>query len=231
MAVLLNGLGPRELATWTAAMIDSGERLDLSRPVAPDGRQALDRRRRRQGVARSSPRSSRPAAPRSPSSPVAGLGHTGGTLDKLESIPGWRATLSQRRDPRPARVGRLRDLRGRRRARARGPQALRAARRDRDRRVDPAHLRVDHVEEDRRGHGVARARREGRHRGVHEGPGDRAAELARTMVGLGADHGVATVALLTAMDTPLGRACRQRARGRRGASRCCAAAGPRTSSR
>ena len=50
MAILLRGMEPDELATWTKAMIESGERLDLSSIDAADGRQALDRRRGRQGV-------------------------------------------------------------------------------------------------------------------------------------------------------------------------------------
>src|SRR5919107_1234505 len=67
MAILLRGMTGAEIARWTAAMIASGERLDLS------------------GVPR-------PTADKHSSG--RGLGHTGGTLDKLESIPGWRATLS-----------------------------------------------------------------------------------------------------------------------------------------
>ena len=61
------------------------------------------------------------------------------------------------------------DLRGRRRARAGRPQALRAARRHRHRRVDPADRQLDHEQEDRRGHRRAGARRQGRLRRVHEG--------------------------------------------------------------
>ena len=66
--------------------------------------------------------------------------------------------------------GRRGDLRRRRRAGPGRQEALRAARRDRHRRGDPADRALDHEQEDRRGHRRARARRQGRHRRVHEGP-------------------------------------------------------------
>ena len=98
-----------------------------------------------------------------------GLGHTGGTLDKLESIPGWRAALTneemlaQLEDvgavicaagaglaPADKKLYALRDVTGTGLVRA-------------------AHRHLDHEQEDRRGHRLARARRQGRLRRLHEG--------------------------------------------------------------
>ena len=93
MAILLNGMERREIARWTAAMIASGERMDfssLSRPTAD-----------KHSTGGVGDKITLPLAPLVAACGVAvpqlsgrGLGHTGGTLDKLESIPGWRAALS-----------------------------------------------------------------------------------------------------------------------------------------
>src|SRR5918997_1672651 len=93
MAVLFRGLNPRELSRWTQAMISSGERLDfsgLSRPTAD-----------KHSTGGVGDKITLPLAPLVAVYGVAvpqlsgrGLGHTGGTLDKLESIPGWRAALT-----------------------------------------------------------------------------------------------------------------------------------------
>ena len=151
MAILLQRHEPREIARWTAAMIASGERLDLSalsRPTAD-----------KHSTGGVGDKITLPLAPLVAACGAAvpqlsgrGLGHTGGTLDKLESIPGWRAALSN--DEFLAQledVGAV-DLRGRRRPRAGRPQAVRAARRHRHGRVDPADRQLDHEQEDRRGH-------------------------------------------------------------------------------
>jgi thymidine phosphorylase len=90
MAVFLNGMTFEETARWTQAMIDSGERL--SWPVPTVDKHSTG------GVG---DKITLPLAPLVAACGVAvpqlsgrGLGHTGGTLDKLESIPGWRASLS-----------------------------------------------------------------------------------------------------------------------------------------
>ena len=112
MAIYFRAWTPAELRAWTAAMIDSGERLDLSGV----GRPTVDKH----STGGVGDKVSLILAPLVASCGAAvpqlsgrGLGHTGGTLDKLEAIPGWRAALSQRRDARGAADGRLRDLRGR----------------------------------------------------------------------------------------------------------------------
>ena len=121
------GRGPR-------AMIASGERLDLSGARQADRRQALDRRGRRQGLADPRAAGRDAAAPPCRSCPGRGLGHTGGTLDKLESIPGWRAELTtdEIASPCSSQVGCVICAAGAR-AGPGGPQALRAARRHRRR--------------------------------------------------------------------------------------------------
>src|SRR6478752_5233114 len=93
MAILLNGMAPDELARWTAAMIASGERLDLSGVSRP-----TTDKHSTGGVG---DKITLPLAPLVAACGAAvpqlsgrGLGHTGGTLDKLESIRGWRAQLS-----------------------------------------------------------------------------------------------------------------------------------------
>ena len=93
MAILLNGMNRREIARWTSAMIRSGERMDfsfLSRPTSD-----------KHSTGGVGDKITLPLAPLVAACGVAvpqlsgrGLGHTGGTLDKLESIPGWRASLS-----------------------------------------------------------------------------------------------------------------------------------------
>ena len=93
MAILLRGLSRRELSTWTNAMIASGTRMDFSALPLP----TVDKH----STGGVGDKITLPLAPLVAACGAAvpqlsgrGLGHTGGTLDKLESIPGWRADLS-----------------------------------------------------------------------------------------------------------------------------------------
>ena len=112
MAVLLNGMTRREIARWTDAMIRRG-----SGWTSPRCRDRPPTSTRPAGWGTRSPcrwpRWSRPAGSAVPQLSGRGLGHTGGTLDKLESIPGWRAALSNDEMLEPAGVRRRGDLRGR----------------------------------------------------------------------------------------------------------------------
>jgi thymidine phosphorylase len=93
MAILLNGMNSREISRWTDAMINSGERMEWS---------MLDRKTvDKHSTGGVGDKITLPLAPlvaacggAVPQLSGRGLGHTGGTLDKLESIPGWRASLS-----------------------------------------------------------------------------------------------------------------------------------------
>src|SRR5213596_1189056 len=93
MAILLNGMNRREISRWTRAMIASGERMDFS---------SLSRRTAdKHSTGGVGDKITLPLAPLVAACGVAvpqlsgrGLGHTGGTLDKLEAIPGWRADLT-----------------------------------------------------------------------------------------------------------------------------------------
>ena len=94
MAIVWRGMDPRELTTWTRAMVDSGEILDLSTVDRP----TVDKH----STGGVGDKMSLIVVPMLAASGAAvpqlsgrGLGHTGGTLDKMEAIPGWRAELSQ----------------------------------------------------------------------------------------------------------------------------------------
>ena len=191
-----------EIARWTAAMIASGERLDfsgLSRPTAD-----------KHSTGGVGDKITLPLAPLVAACGVAvpqlsgrGLGHTGGTLDKLESIAGWRAALSndemlaQLEDvgavicaagsglaPADRKLYALRDVTGT---------------------VEAIPLIASSIMSKKIAEGTGALVLD-----VKVGSGafmkthERAAELARTMVDLGTDAGVTTVALLTDMSTPLG---------------------------
>ncbi|TKK91085.1 thymidine phosphorylase [Herbidospora galbida] len=202
MAILLNGMNRREIADWTAAMIRSGERMDwsmLDRPTAD-----------KHSTGGVGDKITLPLAPLVaacgayvPQLSGRGLGHTGGTLDKLESIPGWRASLSNEEmlavirsagavvcaagsglAPADKKLYALRDVTGT---------------------VESIPLIASSIMSKKIAEGTGSLVLD-----VKVGSGAfmknvaDARELARTMVELGTDAGVRTVALLTAMDRPLG---------------------------
>ena len=135
-----------------------------------------------------------------------GLGHTGGTLDKLESIPGFRTDLSLAQATRQleslgcALIGQTREI-------APADRKLYALR-DATATVESIPLIAASIMSKKLAEGLT-----GLVLDVKRGSGaflpelDRGLTLARTMIELGADHGCPVVALLTAMDRPLGRAC------------------------
>ncbi|MFV2112698.1 thymidine phosphorylase [Micromonospora sp. LOL_025] len=204
MAILLRGMTGPEIARWTAAMIASGERLDLSAVDRP----TVDKH----STGGVGDKITLPLTPLVAACGAAvpqlsgrGLGHTGGTLDKLESIPGWRAALSndeftaQLRDvgaaicaagaglaPADRKLYALRDVTGT---------------------VEAIPLIASSIMSKKIAEGTDALVLD-----VKVGSGafmksvEQARELARTMVELGGAHGVRTVALLTDMSTPLGLA-------------------------
>ncbi|MEU8815658.1 thymidine phosphorylase [Actinoplanes sp. NPDC048796] len=204
MAILLRGMTPAEIARWTAAMIASGERLDLSSVTRPTAD--------KHSTGGVGDKITLPLTPLVAACGVAvpqlsgrGLGHTGGTLDKLESIAGWRAKLSndefksQLQDigavicaageglaPADRKLYALRDVTGT---------------------VEAIPLIASSIMSKKIAEGTGALVLD-----VKVGSGAfmkdlaTARELASTMVRLGRDSGVNTVALLTDMSTPLGLA-------------------------
>ncbi len=202
MAIYLNGMEDREISRWTEAMIRSGERmvLDVDRPTTD-----------KHSTGGVGDKITLPLAPLVaacgavvPQLSGRGLGHTGGTLDKLESIPGWRAQLSsaeyraQLRDvgavicatgdtlaPADKKLYALRDVTGT---------------------VDAIPLIASSIMSKKIAEGAQALTLD-----VKFGSGAfmreyvDAERLAYTMVRLGAAAGVITTALLTSMEAPLGR--------------------------
>ncbi|MDQ1619724.1 MAG: thymidine phosphorylase [Actinomycetota bacterium] len=205
MAILLNGMTHPEISRWTEAMIASGIRMQIPRD-AVGGRPTADKH----STGGVGDKITLPLSPLVAACGAAvpqlsgrGLGHTGGTLDKLESIPGWRATvtgdefMAQLRDvgavicaasddlaPADKKLYGLRDVTGT---------------------VEAIPLIASSIMSKKIAEGTGALVLD-----VKVGSGafmkdvDRARELAQTMVALGGDHGVRTVALLTDMETPLG---------------------------
>ena len=202
MAILLRGMNRRETSRWTAAMIASGERMDfssLTRPTAD-----------KHSTGGVGDKITLPLAPLVAACGVAvpqlsgrGLGHTGGTLDKLEAIPGWRAALSNEAMLRQLdQVGAVICAAGDGLAPA--DKKLYALR-DVTGTVESIPLIASSIMSKKIAEGTGALVLD-----VKVGSGafmktvNDARELARTMVDLGTDAGVKTVALLTNMQTPLG---------------------------
>lgn len=203
MAVWLHGMTPRELSSWTQAMIDSGGRMHFPGLAGP----TVDKH----STGGVGDKITLPLAPLVAACGAAvpqlsgrGLGHTGGTLDKLESIPGWRAELSTEemlgvlRDPGCVVCAAGDDL-------VPADRKLYALR-DVTSTVESIPLIASSIMSKKIAEGTGALALD-----VKVGSGafmkdlDQARELARTMVRLGADHGVRTRALLTRMSSPLGR--------------------------
>ncbi|GAA1934308.1 thymidine phosphorylase [Brevibacterium antiquum] len=202
MTIFINDMEPREIADWTQAMIASGERMDfssLSRPTSD-----------KHSTGGVGDKITLPLAPLVAVFDVAvpqlsgrGLGHTGGTLDKLESIPGWQAGLSNE-----AILDQLEDLGAVICAAGSGlaPADKKLyALRDTTATVDCIPLIASSIMSKKIAEGT-----EGLVLDVKVGSGAfmkdlaKAQKLARTMVDLGQAAGVRTSALLTDMSTPLG---------------------------
>jgi thymidine phosphorylase len=204
MAILLRGMTAGEIARWTAAMIASGERLDLGAVARPTAD--------KHSTGGVGDKITLPLTPLVAACGAAvpqlsgrGLGHTGGTLDKLESIPGWRATLTNDEFVRQLReVGAVICAAGEGLAPAdRKLYALR----DVTGTVEAIPLIASSIMSKKIAEGTGALVLD-----VKVGSGafmkdvGAARELARTMVALGGASGVRTVALLTDMSTPLGLA-------------------------
>jgi thymidine phosphorylase len=203
MAVLLRGLSEAELARWTGAMIASGERLDLSGVDRP----TVDKH----STGGVGDKITLPLAPLVAAHGVAvpqlsgrGLGHTGGTLDKLEAIPGWRAALST--EEFLAQLGTVGAV-----VCAAGASLAPADRklyalRDVTGTVESIPLIASSIMSKKIAEGASALVLD-----VKVGSGAfmksvaDARALASAMVSLGTAHGVRTVALLTDMSVPLGR--------------------------
>jgi thymidine phosphorylase len=203
MAILLNGMSAREVARWTSAMIASGERIDLSGVDRP----TVDKHSTG-GVGDKITLALAPLVAACggvvPQLSGRGLGHTGGTLDKLESIPGWRAALS--REEYLAQLGSVGAVVcAATEALAPADRKLYALR-DVTGTVESLPLIASSVMSKKIAEGASALVLD-----VKVGSGafmknvDDARALARTMCELGAAHGVRTVALLTDMQQPLGR--------------------------
>ena len=204
MAIVWRGLDDVELARWTAAMLASGDRLDLSAV----GRPTVDKHSTG-GVGDKvslilSPLIAECGAAM-PQLSGRGLGHTGGTLDKMEAIPGWRAAIEP-----PEMVRILQDVGCVICAAGAGlaPADRKLyALRDVTGTVESIPLIASSIMSKKIAEGT-----EALVLDVKVGSGAfmpdlaSARRLAETMVRLGDAHGVRTAALLTAMDTPLGRA-------------------------
>jgi thymidine phosphorylase len=204
MAIFLNGMSPSEVKDLTLAMIATGETLDfsgLSKPTTD-----------KHSTGGVGDKITLPLAPLVASFGVAvpqlsgrGLGHTGGTLDKLESIPGWRAKLSNDEFMRQlADVGAVVCAAGAGLAPADGKLY---ALRDITGTVEAIPLIASSIMSKKIAEGTASLVLDVKHgSGAFLQDPARSRELAEVMVRLGNDAGTKTVALLTNMHVPLGLA-------------------------
>ncbi|MGB8360592.1 MAG: thymidine phosphorylase [Acidimicrobiia bacterium] len=202
MAILFNGMSPEELAVWTRAMLESGDVMDFSDIPA--------RKVDKHSTGGVGDKISIPLAPLVAACGVAvpmmsgrGLGHTGGTLDKLESIPGFVTELdTQRFREILTKHGLV--LAGQSGELAPADQKLYALR-DVSGTVPSIPLIASSIMSKKMAEGL-----DGLLLDVKTGSGalmkriERSRELARTMVGIGESYGVNTIAFITSMEQPLG---------------------------
>ena len=205
MAVLWRGLERAELGALTDAMLSSGDRLAFDGWPVP--------RVDKHSTGGVGDKVSLVLAPLVAACGVAvpmmsgrGLGHTGGTLDKLEAIPGFRTTLSlaeakaQVQKLYCAMLGQTPEI-------APADKQLYALR-DVSGTVAAIPLIAASIMSKKLAEGLTGLVLDVKHGGgAFLPPTETALDLARTMIALGVDRGCPTVALLTAMDRPLGRAC------------------------
>jgi len=202
MAVFINGLDARELATWTDAMLHSGDVLDFSHVAAPK----VDKH----STGGVGDKVSIPLAPMVAAAGIAipmmsgrGLGHTGGTLDKLETIPGFRTDFDKAEFSRLLEAHGL-VLAGQSETLVPADRRMYALR-DVTGTVPSIPLISSSIMSKKLAEGL-----DGLVLDVKVGSGAftrelrQARELAETMVGVGRAHGVTTVALITDMSQPLG---------------------------
>ncbi len=202
MAIFLNGMELGEISRWTDAMINSGERMNwsvLSRPTVD-----------KHSTGGVGDKITLPLAPLVAACGAAvpqlsgrGLGHTGGTLDKLESIPGWRASLSNQEMLKVLQdCGAVICAAGDGLAPA--DKKLYALR-DVTATVEAIPLIASSIMSKKIAEGTSALVLD-----IKTGAGafmkdpQKAKELAEVMIGLGKRAGVKTLALVTAMDVPLG---------------------------
>jgi thymidine phosphorylase len=203
MAIIFRGLDAAELARWTAAMVATGNRADWSSLPKP----TVDKHSTG-GVGDKLSLIVCPLVAACgaaiPQAAGRGLLHTGGTLDKVEAIPGWRSTLTTEEVDQILRTSGAVII-------AAGSDLAPADRklyslRDVTGTVESIPLIASSVMSKKIAEGTGALVLD-----VKVGSGafmkdeGQARELAETMVGLGEAHGVRTTALLTQMDVPLGR--------------------------
>ncbi|SEH91760.1 thymidine phosphorylase [Mycolicibacterium rutilum] len=208
MAIFLRGMTTPEIARWTAAMVNSGERLDFT-DLRRDGKPlALVDKHSTGGVG---DKITIPLVPvvmacggAVPQAAGRGLGHTGGTLDKLESIPGFTAELPKGQIRQQlSGIGAAIFAAGELAPADRKIYALR----DVTATTESLPLIASSVMSKKIAEGARALVLDTKvGSGAFLKTEQEARDLARTMVDLGAEHGLATRALLTDMSAPLGRA-------------------------